>query len=258
MIDLDPKKIPEHVAIIMDGNGRWATRQDLPRIEGHKRGVETVEEIVECAREIGVKYLTLYAFSLENWKRPIEEVSGLMDLLCQFLTAKRQKLIDNQIRFRTIGQVDRLPSSVVQELSLSVEATRRFERMNLVLALSYGSRNEILQAVDRLVRKRLAGLSPAAPGGAPTPGGAPAPVERDEFVQCLDTREIPDPDLLIRTSGEHRISNFLLWQMAYTELYFTDVLWPDFKKEEFLKAIEEYQSRERRFGLTSDQIRDFD
>lgn len=246
MLEIDLKKIPRHVAIIMDGNGRWATRQQLPRLEGHKKGVQTVETIVECASEMGVRYLTLYAFSLENWNRPLEEVTGLMDLLCRFLISKREKLIENQIRFRTIGQVDRLPHRVIQELSLNVEATQRFSKMTLLLALSYGSRNEIVQAVERIVQKRLAGAEPAAP------------ISPEEFSQMLDTRDIPDPDLLIRTSGEHRISNFLLWQMAYTELYFTETLWPDFTRDEFLKAIAEYQSRERRFGLTSDQIRDFD
>ncbi|MFO1518483.1 MAG: isoprenyl transferase [bacterium] len=245
-MQIDLKKIPRHVAIIMDGNGRWATRQNLPRLEGHKRGVETVEEIVNSAYDMGVEYLTLYAFSKENWNRPMEEVSGLMELLCNFLRAKRPSLIEKQIRFQTIGEVDRLPDPVLQELSDSVESTRRFSKMTLVLALSYGSRHEIVQAVERLIRKRQAS-SNLAEGITP-----------EEFQQCLDTRSIPDPDLLIRTSGERRISNFLLWQMAYTELYFTDILWPDFTRQDFLQAILEYQSRERRFGLTSDQIRDFD
>jgi undecaprenyl diphosphate synthase len=245
MIELDPHKIPQHVAIIMDGNGRWATRQNLPRIEGHKRGTETVEKIIQCSRDIGVKYLTLYAFSLENWNRPPQEVVGLMDLLCNFLIAKREQLIQNQIRLCTLGQVDLLPPPVIKEISETIEATRRFKEMTLVLALSYSSRNEIVQAVERLLHKRLATSNPSLS------------IQIEEFSQCLDTKDIPDPDLLIRTSGERRISNFLLWQMAYTELYFTETLWPDFTEEEFLRAIAEYQSRERRFGLTSDQVREF-
>jgi undecaprenyl diphosphate synthase len=246
MIEIDLNKIPRHVAIIMDGNGRWATRQNLPRHEGHKRGSEAVEEIVMCAREIGVKALTLFAFSQENWKRPDSEVAGLMELLCHFLAAKREKFLENKIRFRTIGEVDRLPEAAIRELSATMEATRGFKEMTLILALSYGSRNEISQAAWRLMRKRVASPDPLAP------------VEPEEFALGLETQDIPDPDLLIRTSGEHRISNFMLWQMAYTELYFTETLWPDFKREDFLSAIAEYQSRERRFGLTSDQIRDFD
>jgi undecaprenyl diphosphate synthase len=246
MIDLDDKKIPQHIAIIMDGNGRWATRQALPRLEGHKRGVETADEIVTCAKDLGVKYLTLFAFSQENWNRPPDEVAGLMDLLCNFLVSKRPKLIANQVRLLTIGDVESLPSPVIRELSASVEATRRMEAMTLVLALSYGSRKEIVKAAEQLIRKRISTPEPTAP------------VSPEEFAGFLDTKGIPDPDLLIRTSGENRISNFLLWQMAYTELYFTETPWPDFKKQEFLQAIEEYQSRERRFGLTSDQIRDFD
>jgi len=246
MIELDPSKIPQHVAMIMDGNGRWATRQNLHRSEGHKRGAERVEEIVVTAREIGVRYLTLYAFSHENWKRPDSEVTGLMELLCHFLVAKREKFLENRIRFRTIGEVDRLPGAALKELTATMEATSRFDDLTLILALSYGSRQEISQAAEKLIRKRLSSSNPLAP------------IEPEEFSQGLQTHGIPDPDLLIRTSGEHRISNFMLWQTAYTELYFTDTLWPDFKKDEFLRAIAEYQSRERRFGLTSDQIREFD
>ena len=244
--EIDLKKIPNHIAIIMDGNGRWATRQNLPRLEGHKRGVETADDIVTCARDLGVKYLTLFAFSQENWNRPADEVAGLMDLLCNFLISKRPKLIKNQVRLLTIGEVERLPPPVIRELSASIEATARFDAMTLVLALSYGSRNEIVKAAEGLIRKRVSSANPQAP------------VSPEEFASFLNTREIPDPDLLIRTSGEHRISNFLLWQSAYSELYFSETLWPDFQKEEFLQAIGEYQSRERRFGLTSDQIRDFD
>ena len=193
----------------------------LPRLEGHKRGVETADEIVTCARDLGVKYLTLFAFSQENWNRPAEEVSGLMELLCNLLVSKRPKLIENQVRLLTIGDVESLPAPVVQELSASMEATRRFNAMTLVLALSYGSRKEIVKAAEQMIRKR-----PSAPQPSAT-------VSPDEFAGFLDTKGIPDPDLLIRTSGEHRISNFLLWQMAYTELYFTETLWPDFKGKSF-------------------------
>ncbi len=246
MIDLNPKKIPGHIAIIMDGNGRWATRQKLPRLEGHKKGCDVVDEVVTYAQDIGVKYLTLYSFSLENWNRPPEEVKGLMNLLVDFLIAKKEKMIRNQIRLRIIGESHLLPSPVIQELSATMEATSHFQKMNLILALSYGSRNEMLRAFQKALEKRLSG------------SGSPSPLTEEEFKAYLDTHDLPDPDLLIRTSGEYRMSNFLLWQGAYTELYFTETLWPDFKKEDFFKAIEEYQNRERRFGLTSDQIRDFD
>ncbi len=237
MSEIDPKKIPQHVAMIMDGNGRWAKQQGLHRLEGHRRGTETVDDIVTFAQGMGVKTITLFAFSQENWNRPADEVSGLMDLLAQFLVFKRPKLIQNKIRLRTIGEVNKLPENVRRELAISIEETAHFNQMDLVLALSYGSRQEILRAVEKVSKGEI---SPEC------------------FEEALDTREIPDPDLLIRTSGEYRISNFLLWQMAYTELYFTDTLWPDFTREEFLKAILEYQRRERRFGLTSDQIRDID
>ncbi len=245
MTEIDLKKVPQHIAIIMDGNGRWATRQNLPRLAGHKKGTEVVEEIIPYAKKLGVKYLTLYAFSRENWNRPADEVLGLMNLLIDFLVSKRKKLLEYQVRLTTIGEIDLLPNPVLRELRESMEVTQSFTEMRVILALSYGSRNEIVQAIERLIKKRFEGPNPFAA------------VSPEEFAQYLSTQDIPDPDLLIRTSGEHRISNFLLWQAAYAELYFTETLWPDFNNQELLKAIGEYQNRERRFGLTSDQIREF-
>lgn len=246
MVEIDLQKTPQHVAIIMDGNGRWATRQNLPRLVGHRKGTEVVDEIVTAALDVGVKYLTLYSFSQENWKRPSKEVIGLMELLRYFILSKKPDLIKNEIRLQTIGEIDRLPEEVKKEVLSTIEETKHLKKMTLILALSYGSRDEILRAVKKIVQKKV------------NSGDLEKEIEIEEFEEYLDTKNIPDPDLLIRTSGEHRVSNFLLWQMAYTELYFSEALWPDFTKDEFLKAIAEYQSRERRFGLTSDQIRDFD
>jgi len=242
MESIDPRKIPQHIAIIMDGNGRWAQKRDLLRLEGHKRGSEVAEDIVDAALELKVKYLTLYAFSQENWKRPGEEVVGLMDLLHYFLVSKREKFLKNGVRLRAIGEIESLPVAVKEVLLEIMDVTRSCDKLTLVLALSYGSRSEILRGIQRMLKQ-----GPEAP-----------PLTAEVFAQFLDTKSIPDPDLLIRTSGEYRISNFLLWQMAYTELYFTETLWPDFNKDELLRAILEYQRRERRFGLTSDQLREFD
>lgn len=222
--------IPNHIAIIMDGNGRWAKARGLPRAEGHRKGVEVVEEIVEECRNIGVRNLTLYAFSEENWTRPDEEVGSLMQLLSYFIQAKCEKMLGNGIRFLTIGDIDKLPKKVLSEVEDVKEKTAGCRNMNLILALSYGSHSEITNAVNKLLqegRKR---------------------VEIADIESHLDTAGIPHPDLLIRTSGEFRISNFMLWQLAYTELYFTDVLWPEFGKNELIKAIEDYRRRERRFG----------
>ncbi len=238
----DLKKLPQHIAIIMDGNGRWARQRGLPRIEGHRRGSEVVEEIVTACRELGVRYLTLYAFSMENWQRPKDEITALMALLREFLLIKREKLIKNEIRLVSIGDVERLAPSVLPILKETEEATRHLDKMFLNLALSYSARDEIVRAVNELLKEKDRGQF------------------RDDFIsverfsQYLDTVGMPDPDLLIRTSGEHRISNFLLWQAAYSELYFTETLWPEFGKEELYKAIGEYQSRERRFGRTSEQV----
>lgn len=228
--------IPKHIAIIMDGNGRWAVSRGLSRIEGHKKGIETVEEITIACREIGVKYLTLYAFSDENWERPSDEVAGLMNLLVEFLRLKKQKMLDNKIRFAVIGDRERLPGAV-QKAILDVEgATKDQKGMTLIVALSYGSKNEICRAVKRIIKNNISEITP-------------------EIISAnLDTAGFPDPDLFIRTSGELRISNFLLWQLAYSELFFTETMWPDFTKSYLQKAIEDYRKRERRFGKTSEQL----
>ncbi|MBI2343131.1 MAG: di-trans,poly-cis-decaprenylcistransferase [Deltaproteobacteria bacterium] len=221
---------PQHIAIIMDGNGRWAQHKGLPRIVGHQHGVEAADAIVTTAREFGIPYLTLFAFSDENWGRPREEVEQLMQLLADFLRTKRDKMIANGVRLATIGETDRLPVTVQHSLAETIEATAAGTSLTLILALSYGARAEICRAVRRAM---TAGISEITP---------------DQLSAALDTAAYPDPDLLIRTSGEYRISNYLLWQLAYTELYFTDILWPDFSPEHLREAIAAYQRRERRFG----------
>jgi undecaprenyl diphosphate synthase len=240
---VDSQKIPKHIAIIMDGNGRWAARRNLPRLEGHRKGSDTVEEIVESCRELGVRELTLYAFSQENWYRPSEEVSGLMALLKYFVIQKREKLLKNDIRLLTIGKTDNLPEGVLKELTRTILETRHCSSMILTLALSYGSRDEIVDAANQAMRNAMANEDFSKV------------ITEEEFDRLLYTEGRSPPDLLIRTSGEHRISNFLLWQMAYTELYFSETLWPDFSHDELLKAIAEYQKRERRFGRTTEQIK---
>ena len=238
----DLKKLPQHIAIIMDGNGRWARAKGLPRIEGHRRGSEVVEEIVTACRDLGIRYLTLYAFSMENWARPKDEITALMALLKEFLIIKREKLLKNEIRLVSIGDVERLPPPVLQVLRETEEATLHLDKMFLNLALSYSARDEVVRAVNQLLKEKERGEF------------------RDDYISVerfsgyLDTAGMPDPDLLIRTSGERRISNFLLWQSAYTELYFSETLWPEFGKEELFRAIEEYQTRERRFGRISEQV----
>ncbi|MBI2347006.1 MAG: di-trans,poly-cis-decaprenylcistransferase [Deltaproteobacteria bacterium] len=222
--------IPAHVAIIMDGNGRWAVQRGLPRIDGHGAGVETCDRIVTESSAMGIRYLTLYAFSDENWSRPVEEISALMDLLGQYLVRKTPKMIANRIRFETIGEIDRLPPSVQSTLQATKDATAAGTGMTLIMALSYGARSEICRAVSRLLAE---GAREAT---------------QETIGARLDTAAYPDPDLLIRTSGEYRISNFLLWQAAYTELYFTETLWPDFSPSELRAAVEVYRKRERRFG----------
>jgi len=221
----------------MDGNGRWARERGLSRAEGHRKGSETIETIVEAASEIGIQYLTLYAFSEENWNRPQDEVEALMQLLRHYLAFKRSKMVKEGIRFMTIGDVNALSSELQEEIRATKEATKNGNGMTLIVALSYGSRQEICKAAQKLLRDGVKEVTP-------------------EIFSCaLNTAQIPDPDLLIRTSGEYRISNFLLWQLAYTELYFTETLWPDFNKEEIVRAIEEFKKRERRFGLTSEQLK---
>lgn len=232
-------KLPRHVAIIMDGNGRWAKEQGLDRLAGHRAGTEKADEIITCARNVGIRYLTLYAFSKENWNRPPEEVSALMELLKEFLSTKEKKMIDNEIQLKTIGSIELLPESVRQALARVKQSTNKGSQMVLTLALSYGARDEIIRGI-----KRLASVT-----------GDLSQLTEEIFSTHLDTADIPDPDLVIRTSGEHRISNFLLWQGAYAEFVFEECNWPDYTPEDFLKALKEFERRERRFGLTTDQLR---
>jgi len=220
----------------MDGNGRWAKKRLLNRINGHERGSETVRSIVRTCRQIGISYLTLYAFSTENWQRPKTEVKALMVLLENFLQSERKEMVENNIRLRAIGQLDRLPAKVRQVLDQTMAATRELTGMNLILALSYGGRAEIVRMVQAVAEKINRGIID------------PQAVDEKLVSDHLYTRDIPDPDLLIRTSGEMRVSNFLLWQIAYTELFVTPTLWPDFSKEEFLQILKDFQARVRRFG----------
>ena len=235
-IELNTTKLPAHVAIIMDGNGRWAKKRLLNRISGHERGSETVRTIVRTCRQLGITYLTLYAFSTENWQRPKAEVDALMVLLTRFLQSERKEMVENNIRLRVIGQVERLPQKVRQALEQTMTATRELTGMNLILALSYGGRAEIVRMVQSVAEKIKRGIID------------PDAVNQELISEHLYTRDIPDPDLLIRTSGEMRISNFLLWQIAYTELFVTKTLWPDFSKEEFLQILKDFTLRLRRFG----------
>ncbi len=242
MEEINKDKLPHHIAIIMDGNGRWAKKKSLNRISGHIKGVDAVREVVTACRELGIKVLTLYAFSIENWKRPKDEVLALMGLLNEYLFKECDEMVKNNIRICAIGRVEDLPHDVQHTLRETMKKTERCEGMILNLALSYGGRSEILHAVQGILSDFQNGKI------------KPEEITQQRFSQYLWTYGIPDPDLLIRTSGELRISNFLLWQIAYTELYVTETLWPDFDREELLKAIADYQSRERRFGLTSEQL----
>jgi len=242
MEEIGSEKLPQHIAIIMDGNGRWAKKKLLNRISGHMKGVDAVREVVTTCRELGIKILTLYAFSIENWRRPKGEVKALMGLLNDYLVREREKMIKNNIRLSAIGRLDDLPPTVQATLRETMKMTLPCDGMILNLALSYGGRAEILQAVKGVMSDLREGKV------------TPEEMTEQRFSQYLWTRGLSDPDLLIRTSGEFRISNFLLWQVAYTELYVTETLWPDFNREELLKAIADYQSRERRFGLTSEQL----
>ncbi len=239
---LDKKRLPKHIAIIMDGNGRWAQKNNLGRISGHRAGAESVRVIVEACREIGIQYLTLYAFSVENWMRPSREVRALMNLLVQYLKSEYETMIRNDIRLNTIGQIENLPVNVREFLVKTMDSTSSCRGMVLSLALSYGGRDEIVRAVKKIVQNAVDGKMKSIE------------ISKDLISKNLDTDGIPDPDLLIRTSGEYRLSNFLLWQSAYSELYFTEVLWPDFRRENLIEAILDYQNRERRFGLTSEQL----
>ena len=238
-ISLD--RLPEHIAVIMDGNGRWAKKKGNSRIFGHRNGVNAVRETVEAAAELGVKFLTLYAFSTENWNRPKMEVDALMSLLVSSLHDETPTLLKNNISLTAIGDVASLSDKVASQLQAAIEKTAHNTGLKLILALNYSGRWEILNAVNRI-------REDAASGKLNTG------VSAEIFSGYLNTRNIPDPELLIRTSGEFRVSNFLLWQIAYTELYFTETLWPDFRKEDFYEAIVDFQKRERRFGKTSEQL----
>ncbi len=233
---LDPAKIPRHVAVIMDGNGRWAKQRMMNRIRGHEKGAETVRTIVETSREVGIGALTLYAFSTENWRRPRAEIAALMTLLKRFLQSEKETMLKNDIRLNVVGQPRRLPADVREALDGTMTATAANKSMTLNLALSYGGRTEITEAVQAIARK--------AADGAVNPDDITA----DTVADHLYTAGMPDPDLLIRTSGEMRISNFLLWQIAYAELFITDTLWPDFGRDEFIDILRDYQRRDRRFG----------
>jgi len=239
---IDINRLPVHVAVIMDGNGRWAHRRGQERIFGHHQGVKAVRKIIEAAAELGIKYLTLYAFSTENWNRPDYEVSALMDIMVESLNNETETLIKNDISLKVIGDLSRLSEEVRTRLRDTIRVTENGKRLKLVVALSYSSRWEISEACRRIARAVKAGRLNADD------------ITDDTVIRNLETAEIPDPELMIRTSGEKRISNFLLWQLAYTELYFTEKLWPDFGKEDFYKAVADFQKRERRYGKTSEQI----
>ncbi len=234
--------MPRHIAIIMDGNGRWAKKQGLARVFGHKRGVETVHNITVAATELGIEYLTLYTFSTENWNRPKEEIDALMNLLVDTIVKETPTLMENNVRLLTIGDLNRLPEAARRKFMGCVEQTAGNTGLSMVIALSYSARWEIINAMQTAVRRAQAGELRAED------------VNEQLVSSLMTTAEMPDPDLLIRTSGELRISNFMLWQLAYSELYFTECLWPDFTPEELYKAILDYQNRERRFGKTSEQI----
>ncbi|MEI6166281.1 MAG: isoprenyl transferase [bacterium] len=232
----EPGKTPTHVAIIMDGNGRWAQQRGLIRSKGHEKGTESVRVAIRACRKLGIRYLTLYAFSVENWNRPKPEIEALMNLLKKFLRNEVRELHENKVRLRAIGRLSDLPKSVRRELNEAMRVTEHYKDATLVLALSYGGRTEIAHAAQALARKVKAGeLDPDA-------------IDEAAIAANLYAPDIPDPDLMIRTSGEMRISNFLLWQLSYSELYITDTLWPDFREEHMVKAVEEYSRRHRRYG----------
>ncbi|HDM37719.1 MAG TPA: isoprenyl transferase [Candidatus Omnitrophica bacterium] len=229
-------KIPEHVALIMDGNGRWAKKRNLPRVMGHRAGIKTVRRVIEASLELGVKYLTLYTFSTENWKRPKKEVNALMSLLREYLIKELKQFNKEEVRLLAIGQLERLPQSVKEALDRAIDKTKDNSRLTLTLALSYGGRNEIVQASKKIAEDiKINKIRPNQ-------------INEELFSKYLYTHKIPDPDLLIRTSNELRLSNFLLWQISYTELYFCHKLWPDFTERDFKRIVEDYKKRERRFG----------
>jgi undecaprenyl diphosphate synthase len=239
---IDSSKLPAHVAIIMDGNGRWAKQRGLDRIFGHQQGVNAVRELIETAAELGIRFLTLYAFSTENWGRPDEEVTALMGIMVQSLSNETETLLKNNIRLKAIGDINRLAEDVTARLDETIELTSVSTGLTLIIALSYSSRWEIAMAARNISADVKKGTLD------------PLSITEENFEKYLTTYGIPDPELLIRTSGELRISNFLLWQVAYTEFYFTEILWPDFGKDDFYNAIIDFQKRERRFGKTSEQV----
>jgi undecaprenyl diphosphate synthase len=241
-MELDPTRLPQHVAVIMDGNGRWAERRGLTRLHGHRAGKQSVRAIVEATRRLGIPYLTLYAFSTENWQRPPREVDGLMSLLRRYLASELDKMMKNEIRLLAIGNLRRLPPAVREALRSTIEATRENTKMTVVLAVSYSGREEIADAMWRIARRVQKGEV------------APSAITPELVNAHLSTAGIPDPDLLIRTSGEMRVSNFYLWQIAYSELYVTEALWPDFREREYLEALDYFQRRQRRFGRTASQV----
>jgi undecaprenyl diphosphate synthase len=241
--ELNKENVPEHIAIIMDGNGRWAKGKGKARIFGHRNALEAVRNTTETAAEIGVKYLTLYAFSTENWKRPKREVNALMELLVSTINKEIKTLMDNNIRLRAIGDIDSLPSATRRELDKGIQKTSKNDQMDVILALSYSSRWEILEATRRIAAQVKDGEMDLDA------------INESLFSSYLSTKDTPDPELMIRTSGEMRISNFLLWQLAYAELYFLPILWPDFRGKDLIQAVIDYQSRERRFGMTSEQVK---
>ncbi|MCJ0742871.1 isoprenyl transferase [Pedobacter montanisoli] len=239
---IDLTKLPQHIAIIMDGNGRWAKNKGKFRVFGHESGVLSVKDIVEGCIEVGVKYLTVYAFSTENWNRPIEEVNALMELLISTINQEAETLNKNNIRLNAIGDINSLPQKCIDDLHDAMQKTKNNDKCTLTLALSYSAKWELVEAAKKIAAKVKTGEL------------ALNDINEQEFAAQLTTHNIPDPELMIRTSGEHRISNFLLWQLAYTELYFTETLWPDFRREHLFEAIVDYQKRERRFGKISEQL----
>lgn len=239
---IDKSRIPAHIAIIMDGNGRWAKAQNLDRTEGHRRGVESVRTAMKAASEIGIKYLTLYTFSTENWNRPAEEVDALMELMVQAVARETAELVENGIVLKVIGEIDRLPAKTRQALNDCLEATSKGNSSTVILALSYSSKWEITNAARKIAQDVKDGNLEVSD------------ITESMFPNYLTTKDYPDPDILIRTGGEYRISNFLMWQISYSELYFSDELWPDFTHDSLYKAVVDFQSRERRFGKTSEQV----
>lgn len=237
-------KVPRHIAFIMDGNGRWAHRRGLPRIAGHSKGVKTVRMMVEVGPEIGVEVMTFYTFSTENWRRPLAEVSALMELLLDSINKELDDLKRNDVSLRVIGDLSALPLGPREAMEKAIRETENNQGLKLVLALNYSGRTEIIQAVNRIIHDRCGNQEPTSS----------EPISEELFSQYLDTAKLPDPDLLIRTSGEYRLSNFLLYQLAYTEIIVTDKFWPDFDRQCLFECIAEYQQRERRFGRTSEQL----